>query len=164
MNQKTVALAYCIDNHQIAEQIDQTLSKTKNYRIEHYYGKKKTSDPSLNQQLENEENLILLIISDNFLKSAQCMNDSLDLLQQKGDQILPIITPGVKRDPDTGEPLTVETNFQRVSDIIQYINYWQDQYLNLRRQKRQLELEMDSAELNSHLKIMREIKNKLRKT
>jgi hypothetical protein len=137
MNQKNIALAYCLDNIHAAEDIDQILSQA-SYRFEHVYGKKTTSEPSLNEQLRTHEGPILLLITDNFLKSAQCMNQSLDLIQEKGDQILPIIAPGTRRDEKTGQLLEAPTNFDRVSDIIQYINYWQDQYLYLRRQKRQL--------------------------
>ncbi len=156
MSQKNIALAYCIDNIHTAEEIDQNLSQS-GYRFEHYYGKKTTSEPSLNEQMSAHEGPILLMISDNFLKSAQCMNQSLDLIQEKGDLIIPIISPGTKRNEESGDLMKVETNFERVSDIIQYINYWQDQYLDLRRQKRQLREELNEEELSLHLKVMREI-------
>ena len=55
----------------------------------------------------------------------------------------------------------VETSFDRVSDIIQYINYWQDQYLDLRRQKRHLEDEIDEDKFNEHLKKMREVSSEV---
>ncbi|MEN0005377.1 MAG: SDR family NAD(P)-dependent oxidoreductase, partial [Bacteroidota bacterium] len=54
--------------------------------------------------------------------------------------------------------------FEKVSDIIQYINYWQDQYLDLRRQKRQLkddEEGFDEERFNQHLKAVREISSQV---
>lgn len=156
MRQKNIVLAYCIDNIHAAEEIDQTLSQS-SYRFEHVYGKKKTSQDSLNEQMRSNEGPILLLITDNFLKSAQCMNQSLDLIQEKREQILPVIAPGLRRDEESGELTETPTNFERVSDIIQYINYWQDQYLDLRRQKRQLKEELNEEDLSQHLKVMREI-------
>ncbi len=156
MNQKNIALAYCIENKEAAEGIEDSLRQA-SYRFQHIYGKKTTSEPSLNEQLASNNNPILLLITDNFLKSAQCMNQSLDLIQSKGDQIIPVIGPGARRNPETGEMQKVQTNFERVSDIIQYINYWQDQYLELRRQKRHLKEELNEEDFNRHLKVMREI-------
>ena len=79
----------------------------------------------------------------------------LSFLQTKGEQVLPIVVSGYSQDHETGETKKIDTNFERVSDIIQYINYWQDQYLDLRRQKRQIK-DLDEASFNAHLKVMRE--------
>ncbi len=156
MNQKIISLAYCIDNIHLAEDIDQKLENSF-YRFKHIYGKKDTASPSLSEQLKNTVGPILLIITDNFLKSAQCMNDSLDLLQSKSADILPVVAPGQTRDPENNELVEAPTHFERVSDIIQYINYWQDQYLDLRRQKRSVQSDAEEQHLNDRLKIMREI-------
>jgi NADP-dependent 3-hydroxy acid dehydrogenase YdfG/Tfp pilus assembly protein PilF len=156
MNTPKIALAYCIDNIKIAEEIDSRISQSTSYRFEHIYCKKSTSEASLSDRLSTHSGPILLLVSDNFLKSAQCMRKGLSLLQKQGSQILPVVAPGYKKDEETEKVEKIPTNFDRVSDIIQYINYWQDQYLDLRRQKRQLE-GLDEEKFNAHLKVMREI-------
>lgn len=153
---KKIALAYCIDNIKVAEEIDNRISQHTPYRFEHIYCKKTTSEPSVAERLSDYSGPILLIISDNFLKSAQCMKKGLSFLQNRGSQVLPIVANGISKDEDSGKLVRIPTDFERVSDIIQYINYWQDQYLDLRRQKRQLK-GLDEEKFNAHLKVMREI-------
>ncbi|MCB0599319.1 MAG: hypothetical protein KDD28_34930, partial [Phaeodactylibacter sp.] len=155
MSAKNIAIAYCADNEQVVKQIEQHLNLS-GYQFQHYAGTKSTVNPPLSDQLLNQPNPILLIVSDNFLKAAQCMHRGLKLLQEKRNLILPVVIEGVTEDEQTGKTIKVQTDFERVSDIIQYINYWQDQYLDLRRQKRQMK-EFDEEAFNAHLKIMREI-------
>ncbi|MCB0616407.1 MAG: TIR domain-containing protein, partial [Phaeodactylibacter sp.] len=155
MSTKNIAIAYCADNEQVVKQIEQQLSSS-GYEFQHFVGTKTTAGPPLADQLLNQPNPILLIVSDNYLKAAQCMQHGLKLLQEKRNQILPVVIEGLAEDEQTGKPLKIQTDFERVSDIIQYINYWQDQYLDLRRQKRQMK-DFDENAFNTHLKIMREI-------
>ena len=155
MSTKNIAIAYCADNEQVVRQIEQQLSSS-GYQFQHFVGTKTTAGPPLADQLLNQPNPILLIVSDNYLKAAQCMQHGLKLLQEKRNQILPVVIEGLAEDEQTGKPLKIQTDFERVSDIIQYINYWQDQYLDLRRQKRQMK-DFDENAFNTHLKIMREI-------
>ena len=156
---KSVALAYCIDNIKIAEEIERQLSRAF-YTFEHFYCKRTTGDDSLSNQLRAKRGTILLIVSDNFLKSSQCMNNSLRLLQERGADILPIIVEGAEREEGSGQLVPVPTHFDRVSDIIKYINYWQDQYLDLRKQKRQVH-DMDEDKFNDHLRVMRDISGEI---
>ncbi|MCB0560209.1 MAG: SDR family NAD(P)-dependent oxidoreductase [Lewinellaceae bacterium] len=155
MSTKNIAIAYCADNEQVVKQLEQQLSSS-GYQFQHFAGTKTTAGTPLADQLLNQPNPILLIVSDNFLKAAQCMQHGLKLLQEKRTQILPIVIEGLSEDEQTGKSVKIQTDFERVSDIIQYINYWQDQYLDLRRQKRHMK-DFDENAFNSHLKIMREI-------
>lgn len=156
---KSVALAYCIDNIRSAEEIERQLSRA-SYTFEHFYCKRTSGDEALSNQLRSKRGTILLIISDNFLKSSQCMNNSLRLLQDRGNDILPIIVDGFTREEGSGQVVTVPTHFDRVSDIIKYINYWQDQYLDLRKQKRQMN-DLDEDKFNEHLRVMRDISGEI---
>lgn len=153
---KSIALAYCIDNIKIAEEIERHLSRA-SYSFEHYYCKRTTNEEALSEQLRAKRDPVLLIISDNFLKSAQCMSGGLKLLQERGADILPIVVNGQTKDIQTGNLTPVITQFDRVSDIIKYINYWQDQYLDLRKQKRQMHDELDEEAFNKHLRVMRDV-------
>lgn len=158
MSTKTVAIAYSQANESIAQQIDEHLSQA-GYSFQHYVGGKSTEEAPLSKQLLTVYQPILLLISDNFLKSAQCMSKGLKLLQEKKDRIIPVVVKGMTED-ENGQLIEVETEFDRVSDIIQYINYWQDQYLDLRRQKRKLrdsDSNFNEDRFNEHLQVMRDI-------
>ncbi len=145
-------LGYCIDNVQTAEVLDERLSAAQ-FQIHHIYSKQDQAGGSLSEQLLSSPHPTLLLISDNFLKSVACMSGSLQLLQRKKDDILPLIIDGF----DKSEPeKVIHTQFERVSDIIQYINYWQEQYLDLRRQKRQLDLDSEEA-FHKYLRDVRSI-------
>lgn len=155
MSIKTIGLAYCVDNTPTAEALEQQLGGVVD-RIEHFCGNKNQPDKTLAEQLRNFSGPTLLIVSDNFLKTVSCMHRGLQMLQDRRSQLLPVIIDGQTTDDQTGKAVAVPTHFDRVSDIIQYINYWQDQYLDLRRQKRQIH-DFDENAFNEHLRIMREI-------
>lgn len=155
MSTKSIALAYNLDNIALAESIEQQLSGYTD-RFEHFYGSRTKSEKPLAEQLQFFNGPIILLVTDNFLKSAQCMAQGLQFLQNKRNQLLPVVADGLTQDENTGAWIATPTRFDRVSDIIQYINYWQDQYLDLRRQKRQLH-DLDEIAFNAHLSVMRDI-------
>lgn len=155
MSIKTLGLAYCIDNAAVASAIEQQLSSAVD-RFEHFAGNKDQPDRPIAEQLRGFNGPVLLIVSDNYLKTLSCMYRGLQMLQDRRSQLFPIIVDGVKTDDQTGQPINIPTHFDRVSDIIQYINFWQDQYLDMRRQKRHLH-DIDEDAFNEHLRIMREI-------
>lgn len=155
MEQQHIALAYSIDNIQLAEQIAQELASV-GHAPQHYYGSKSSPDKSLFEQLSQHSGPILLLITDNFLRSTQCMSGGREFMQDNRDAVLPIVADGIRQD-EARNAYAVPTQFERISDIIQYINYWQDQYLDLRRQKRELENELDETTFNEHLRQVRAI-------
>jgi len=155
MNNQNVAIAYCIDNINVAESLDQQLSPAIG-TLTHLYGSRNKQEKPLTEQIIKHQGPVLLLISDNYLKSTVCMLGGLHMLNEKQDEILPVVIDGLRKDKETGEPVFIPTQFDRISDMIQYINYWQDQYLDLRRQKRELS-DLDEKTFNDHLKSIREI-------
>lgn len=156
---RKLALAYCADNLPEAQAISQALEQS-DYDIEHFHCKSSTSQTALADQIAHfEGTAVILLISDNFLKSISCMNRALNLLQQKTVRILPVIVDGFTRDENTGELIPTVTQFEKIGDIIPYINYWQNQYLDLRAQKKRLEQEegLDHEAFNNHLRMLREV-------
>lgn len=155
MSTKNVAITYNTDNQNIAQQIDEHISQA-GYSFVHFHS---GSGEPLSKQLNSTSTPILLLISDNFLKSAACMSKGLKLLQEKNNNIIAVVINGIEKD-ENGQISEIPTEFDKVSDIIQYINYWQDQYLDLRRQKRKLkdsDESFDEDKFNEHLQIMRDI-------
>lgn len=159
MATKKIALAYCIDNLPVAETLYNALSQT-SYGVEHYYCKKNADELTLAEQLRDFDGTILLLISDNFLRSEHCMNRALQLVQQKTGNILPVVIEGRTKDESTGQWTNTPTKFERIGDIIPYINFWQNKYLDLRSQKRKFESENESDkrdELNENLRVLRQV-------
>ena len=88
--------------------------------------------PSANHVLADKRKRIVLLVTDNFLRSVPAMEDALPLLQQyPPERMLIVVASGVK------DGAVVETSFARVTNVIQYMNFWQDTYLELRREKRE---------------------------
>jgi len=159
MATKKIALAYCIDNLPVAETLYNALSQT-SYGVEHYYCKKNADELTLAEQLRDFDGTILLLISDNFLRSEHCMNRALQLVQQKTGNILPVVIEGRTKDESNGQWTNTPTKFERIGDIIPYINFWQNKYLDLRSQKRKFESENEADkrdELNENLRILRQV-------
>lgn len=157
MATKSIALAYCIDNLHTAEAIESALEQT-DYAFDHFYCKKNSTQQPLSAQLQDYSNPILLLVSDNFLRSISCMQRALQLIQQKHDQILPVVVDGFRHD-DAGDMKVVHTRFEKIGDIIPYINYWQNQYLDLRGQRKHIEedTDYDKDAFADHLRVLRQV-------
>ncbi|HKK75866.1 MAG TPA: SDR family NAD(P)-dependent oxidoreductase [Saprospiraceae bacterium] len=160
MEPVSIALAYCIDNLPLAEGMEQALSPTR-YNFQHFYCKKSERTPpeTLAEQLQHQDGPILLLISDNFLKSLNCMNQSLKLIQSRSSDIIPVVVNGRKLDEKTGEYVDITTRFEKIGDIIPYINFWQNQYLDLRSQRSTIETETnyDKEGFSEHLRVLRQV-------
>ncbi|MFM2269264.1 MAG: hypothetical protein RL757_2705 [Bacteroidota bacterium] len=78
---------------------------------------------------------VIVVLTDNFLKNEYCMADALTMIQelQKNRQLVPLVADGVQE--IEGKVLAIPTAFDRVSSVIQYMNFWQDRYLEIRRRK-----------------------------
>lgn len=116
----------------------------------------------LHEQLRITTGKIILLISDNFLRSAACMYELLPTFQDliRSDRVKAIIVDGYYKNPETGVITTQSTSFDRVSNVIQYMNHWQDQYLEVRRQKRQVS-SIEETVLNEQLRVIRSISSEI---
>ncbi len=148
-----VTLAFCSDNESIAQLIRSQLASIMDVQL---IQAGRDSRQGIREQVGSFEGPIVLLISDNYLRSTMCMHQGLAMLNELGGSILPVVVPGFRKDLETGQEEEIHTTFERVTDIIQYINFWQDRYLDLRKQKRE-DPELDEVGFNQHLKIVREI-------
>lgn len=130
-----IILAYCVENQFVAAKIASTISSQVN--VERVIFNNEHGIDVLDSKAENNKYPILLLISDNFLKSQKCMDNAMHILQRLGNakRLIPVITDGVYSKDGNGHFVNVPTSFDRVSNVIQYMNYWQDKYLELRREK-----------------------------
>ena len=98
--------------------------------------------------LSVSKNPILLLISDNFLKSEKCMHGASKLFNYFNipAELQPIVIDGSEM-KDGKVISTNTTRFDRISDVIRYMNYWQEIYLNLEEKNENEDLkESDSIE------------------
>ncbi len=149
-------IAYSADNQSTANEIQHVLSPA-GYEFEHMACGNDIEYQNLGERLLESDLPTLLLISDNFLKSPGCMKGGLDYLQKLTGQnkILPLVIDGTEENDD-GTIGTVPTAFDRVSHIIKYMNYWQEKYLELRKQKRGIKPEKE-VEFNHKLNVVRSI-------
>jgi NADP-dependent 3-hydroxy acid dehydrogenase YdfG/thioredoxin-like negative regulator of GroEL len=151
-------LAYCIENQQVASQIAQSLSGKLD--LEKIVFDQKNGIKQLEKQAQQSNAPILILVSDNLLKNEVCMSDALRILQSLGNlkRLIPVTTEGVYSKNGNGQFQTVPTSFDRVSNVIQYMNYWQDQYLELRRSKPD---NQNEDVFNDHVKAVRAISTEI---
>ncbi len=159
-------LAYCLENQETADSIATDFSHI-GLQLERH-GCPGSQAPVFSS-MSASDSKILLLITDNFLKNADCMDGILEKVRSWVDQgqLFPIVADGSEMAPD-GSVRSVPTAFDRVSHIIQYMNYWQDKYLELRKEKRnqdedpELERKLDltkkvSSDVGELLRFLRTI-------
>ena len=157
MIHRTFILAYSIENQNIAQEIDNHLSKV-NIGIEHIVANPNEDESLLHHRLKDAPHFIFLLISDNFLKNVNCMNQGMFMLQDlvENRKAHPVVIDGRHFDEVNQKYLTVPTLYDRMTHVIKYMNYWQDYYLELRRKRRSIP-ESELAPFDEKLKVIRSI-------
>ncbi len=164
---KQNVIVYSSDNQEVATQLITGLTQAGfpvlPKEISEY------SKTPLHQESESPDGAIILLVTDNFLKSRGCMHGALQALKDwaTSGKLVPVVADG--RQPKAGGGWeNVPTTFDRVSNIIQYMNHWQDHYLELRKEKRhheedeKLEKELEltkaiSTEVGEFLRYLRNL-------
>ena len=148
-------IAYCEENKSVASEITQKLSK----------GKIKFTPLSSNHS-QNEKGLTFLIaeakspgillLSDNFLKDETCMQNMLNFIQNSSvsEQMQVVVIDGQYASGN------IETSFDRVSSVIKYMNFWQERYLELRKQKRTIDASKEDT-FNESLQNVKNISSEI---
>jgi len=136
MNYTKAYLIYCNENKNIATDISNDL---KRIGIEFTHDTFNPSDHDyVRQQYLNSSAPIFLLVSDNFLKSENCMKNILELVEDsrlKG-RIKTIILEGRHKIEGTNQYESVSTKFERLGDVVNYINHWSVQYQAIRTEMR----------------------------
>lgn len=131
-------IAYCSENQSIAQQIAKKLDAS-NFEFTLLNEQQMGQHQSMSLAISASEQNGLVLISDNFLKSDACMDGMLAYVQNspnlKSTQF--VIVDG-RAQSSNGQYIAVETSFERVSNVIKYMNFWQEQYLDMRKQKREV--------------------------
>jgi len=151
-------LAYTIENQSIADEYVQYLGQA-DYEFDRLVVAPEDTI-TLSQQLLETNTPTTLLISDNFLKSTRCMDGALPLIEHiaGADHILPVIIDGTTIVDDV--ITNVPTLFERVSQVINYMNYWQDEYLQLRKESRNIPYSEEEV-FSKKLKVVRAISSEM---
>ncbi|MFK7774694.1 MAG: SDR family NAD(P)-dependent oxidoreductase [Saprospiraceae bacterium] len=161
MDNNKFHLAYSIDNQNIAQEIDNHLSRVgielNLIKIDHQGVEK-----SLQERLKNTPYFVFLLVSTNFLKNVNCMSRSLFMLQEltRNNLVQPIIIDGREPIEGTNSFEDVPTEFDRMTNVIRYMNFWQDQYLDLRKERR-ITPKDELEAFDENLKVIRSISSEM---
>lgn len=145
MNTTKVFLSYCIDNEDIAREISADISRV---GIEFIHDTRNRNERSqLERQFYSNNAPIFLLVSDNFLKSKTCMGNILELINNPRlkSRIKPVVIDGRYQIAGTEAFETTPTKFDKVRDVITYINFWTDEYLSLRAKQNKMSAEEKKA-------------------
>lgn len=157
-----IVLAYCLQNRALADLIDQNLSKI-GIPFEHMHDQEEGSYGAFAQQLLQCAEPVLLIVTDNLLKSQACMTDlfaAVQTLHQRNKLVI-AVAPG-QISQDGGQTYeSVVTHFDRMVYALQYMNYWQNNWLDLSTRQLQAEQSSEKQALTALLDSSRKIANEI---
>lgn len=154
-------LAYCKENEIAAYEIEREL-KPAGFNFKHLVCSPTDDTYDFNRLLQQQSDPILLLISDNYLKSKATMYNALPTIQNliNTKRLQPVVVDGYYLSGDEGGFEKVATQFDRIGQIIKYMNHWQEEYLNI-RQKHRKEEGSQKAFTEKKLKITREISTQI---
>jgi len=134
-------LTYCIDNKKTALEIERNLGSvdatfTHDTRDEEEQNR-------IKRQMRLEQDLVFLLVSEDFLQSQACMRGALAFITDMG------ITRNIR-------PIILDVK----GDTEQYVNYWKKEYQQLRDKKDKI-ASQDEEAYNWQVMIVRRISNEI---
>lgn len=135
-----VALAYSSHDRDLALDLETDLKGILHFR--HFSVDDQSESQPLSDTINEFSGYLFLLVSDNFLRNPNCMLHANRLLTSGMREAKAILISSTRYDEQIGETVEVETKLARQSDIMHYINHWQARYLDLRRQRKELEAEI----------------------
>lgn len=148
----TITLAYCTDDQTAAHQIAGDLSS--HVELEHVPVGKANEGPLLADLLRDVDNTVVVLISDDFLTNPNCMLNAHDLFGGQKDVLL-VYVKGRRYDELSDEVIATNTSLNNQSEVMHYVNHWQDRYIDLRTQAEELSLSGGEA-FQNYLRKIRE--------
>jgi len=138
-----VAIGYSSDNKNQVTRLVEFLNSHSGIQVNEF----QSPDCLVSKKLLEYDGNKVLVITDNFLKSEESMFGGLELISQSHDNLLIFLADGIDENSNS-----IPTSLSKVTHIIKYINFWQDKYLELRREKT-----WDETENDNHLQRIRSI-------
>ena len=155
-----VTIAYCQSNDNIAQKLEGILS-SKGFQCDNYIiDTPQFEDPW--KALISRQQPTIVLISDNFLKSRKALEKGLSgvkyLLSE--EKALIIVVNGRYRKSDSLEYMVVATEFNSVSQVLNYMNFWQDQLQTLINKDKEIQFGKDD-ELLKEKQIVQRISSEI---
>ncbi len=154
---KELLLVYCKANEITAHEIEREL-RSSGFQFEHRVCVEGMENLSFNDELKANPKPIILLLSDNYLKSVNPMHQVLTTFQElhRQNRLQSIVIDGWYPGDKPGTFNSVPTAFDRIGQIIKYMNFWQEEYLDMRHQSR-ANPQKDAEAIEERLKIVRGI-------
>jgi NADP-dependent 3-hydroxy acid dehydrogenase YdfG/tetratricopeptide (TPR) repeat protein len=148
-------LVCCKDNLPLANDIATDLGKT-GYSIKTLAFSDEPSIENFGDAIARILEPVILLLTDNFLKTTNCMSGAFTAIQKLTGEgrLTTVIANGFIQKEDGSGVETVPTTFERVSHILPYMNFWQDRYLDLRKERKHHE---DDITLEQKIETVRAI-------
>lgn len=131
----TLALAYSTANQSTAHRIAGDLASHVNF--DHFVVGKANEGPVLSDLLRDVESRLIVLISNDFLTNPNCMLRGHEIFGS-GREVLPVFIRSHAYDELTDELSTEQTRLSNQSEVMRYVNHWQDRYIDLRRESEEL--------------------------
>jgi NADP-dependent 3-hydroxy acid dehydrogenase YdfG len=126
-----IVLAYCHENAELADQIDHDLVRI-GIPFEHLTDQPDDAPGDFASRLVQHTEPVILIVTDNFLKSRTCLTGIIPAIQHTIQKKFIIAVADGKTSKDGGMTWEVApTHVDRMVYALQYMNYWQNNWLDL---------------------------------
>ena len=151
-----ILLAHCRTNADLAQYLDHKLSRI-GIPFEHVTDLPEAMPDAFSEYLRANQEPVLMLMTDNLLKSRYCMTGLLPAIQQlvREDRLLLVISDGLDAD---GQPQP--THIDRMVNALQYMNYWQNIWLELSNTHQQAS-DAEKEAINHELDQVRGIANQM---
>jgi NADP-dependent 3-hydroxy acid dehydrogenase YdfG len=153
-----IVLAYCHENADLADKIDHDLVRI-GIPFEHLTDLQDDATGAFADRLLSHTEPVILIITDNFLKSKACLAGILPAAQQIVRKKFLVIVADGKKVNEQGGIETVPTHFDRMVYALQYMNYWQNRWLDLSTQQQHAATPAEKAVIEPDLEASRAVAN-----
>ena len=157
----TILLVYCHENRDTAEALTRDLGRI-GIPFEHITDHPGEPPGKLAAQVQAANEPVLFLLTDNFLRSRSCMAYALGMYHAlvRQNRILTVVADG-RKSVDNGQGFEpVPTQFDRVVHAIQYMNFWQTNYLDHSTGLGQV-APADREQYERDLEIVRNIANEI---
>lgn len=113
--------------------------------------------------LQSTQEPSLLLITDNFLKDTTLMSDMLQAIQtaRRERRVIILVADGRQSDDEGATWHAVPTHYERMVHALQYMNYWQNAWLELSDQHNTSTDPEEKERLMDQLNITRNIANEM---
>jgi NADP-dependent 3-hydroxy acid dehydrogenase YdfG len=157
-----IILAYCQQNRSYAELLDQQLRRI-GIPFEHISDQAEGAFGVFSQQLQQCTEPVLLIVTDNMLKSQACMTDLYAAVQAliSRNQLVIAVAPGTISKDGGATFEATPTHFDRMVYALQYMNYWQNTWLDLSTQQMESPQSGDKLANSMMLDASRKVANEI---